>query len=242
MSLKFMTFPGGVNQQLKSIVGTRAMTAERNSGSSGTGSGAPATDTYQVERGVSYIVTTGHPMGGSGNGFKMRFDTKIAKHYWMTSIFGAEKHDNPSTHQYSPLYDANFKGITFKWKKVDNGSSSGQRFRIKKIGVVYRSGSTSTSLKDLPTDSSNLFKHASVGTTTGTSTLELSSGLSHPIGFYFQLETEGSGGAIGTSGSSIEIYDLKFIGTNTSREAILSPRAAYSSMSPPAKREIWTST
>jgi len=234
---KLYTFPNGLNDNRTSLFNTNSSTLERNSGSSGTGDGAPAPDTYQVEKGGDYIRTYGNPL--TSDGMYMEFKQTIGLHYWMCSIFGAHKQQDPTDFNYSPLYDNIFKGVRFNWRKYDTGSSK-HRYRLYKMGVVYRSSNSGTTLKDFGRDGSqNLFNFGTTGHSDGTCELTLSSGLSHVIGFYFQLETQG-GGVGSTGGSWIKISDLQYIGTNNNREAILSPRTKYSTRTPATPRPIWT--
>jgi len=234
---KLYTFPNGLNDNRTSLFNTNSSTLSTNS-SGGTSKDTPGTDAYQVEKGGDYIRTYGNPL--TSDGMYMEFKQTIGNHYWMTSIFGAHKQQDPTNFNYSPLYDDIFKGVRFNWRKYDNGSSSKHKYRLHKMGVVYRSSNTGTSLKDFGRDGSqNLFNFGTTGHTNGGCELKLSSGLSHVIGFYFQLETEGKGSG-STGGSWIHISDLQYIGTNTSREAILSPRTKYSTRTPATPRPIWT--
>ena len=236
---KLYTFPNGLNDNRTSLFNTNSSTLNTNS-SGGTSKNSPGTNAYQVEKGDTYITTYGNPLSSSG--MYMEYKQSIGNHYWMTSIFGAHKQRNPADFNYSPLYDNIFKGVRFNWSKRDNGNSGStkDRFRLYKMGVVYRNSNTGTALKDFSRDGSkNLFNFGTTGTTSGSCELILSSGLSHVIGFYFQLETEG-GGATTASGSWIKINDLQYIGTNNNREAILSPRTKYSTRTPATPRPIWT--
>ena len=219
-------------------------TASKNSGG-GTGSSKPDGNKYQVEQGSSYIETTGQIASASeSGGMKMKFKQSIGNHYWMTAYCGYNPKNSDSIRSisYSPLYDGIAKSFSFKYKKYDKASGNKHRFRVYKIGVVYRTADTSYTIKDhinLNGSWYNLMNFVEGGTYTGTVTVDIDQ-RAQPMGIYFQLETQGNGTGT-TSSSYITVYDIQWQSTQ-SKEAIMMPYETHWYFNPPTpERPIWTS-
>ena len=247
--MKLLTFPEVLFDTQNWLFDMNARTAEKNKSGS-TSSSTPDIDYFQVERGSSYITTSGVLVSKSeSNAFQMKYAQSISNHYWMTSYCGWLPHNSANADQikHSPLWDGICNSLTFSWKKYDDAVKDGRtnnRYRLNKLGMAFRRDDGSGYLKDLNVTSggSNLFSFnsnssASSGITTGTCTVAVPLS-KRPFGMYFQLETEGSGARY-PSGSYIKIWNLHFR-SNKSDEAILSPYQAYSSASAPFPRTLWT--
>ena len=244
--MKLITFPEVLYDTQNWLFDMTGHTAEKNS-DGGTGSGTPSTNKFQVERGSSYITTTGIPISKSeSSGLRMIFAQSISNHYWMTSYCGWLSHNSANANQvkHSPLYDGICNSLTFNYKKYDDAVNSGRtnnRFRMMKMGMSFRDSSGSGYTRDLTPTSGQYWNLMNFGTstatTTGTVTMSVPTN-ARPFGFYFQLETEGNGARY-PSGSYIRIWNLKF-GSTKNDEAILSPYEAQSSASAPYPRKLWT--
>jgi len=240
-----ITFPTVLNSERKWLFDYAAKTAEKNPSNS-TSSSGPTANNWAVEKGGSYISSSGN--WGSkleNDAWKMQFNTKIGNHYWYTSYCGYLKHNSGGVGsiKYSPLYDGIAHKITFNWKKYDHALAENKtkhRFKVNKFGIVHRNGDSAVT-KDVKSISgyTNLTKYAaSYTTSSGTGTLTFNTDQIQPIGFYVVLETEG-GGTGGASGSWVKLWNVNWQSTE-SKDAIMSPYGTYSSFSAPSKREIWT--
>ena len=246
---RMITFPGVLYSSGNWLFDMNGYTAEKNS-DNGTGTSAPATNKFQVERGSNHIVTSGRPHVRNESGcLEMKYNQSISSHYYMTSYCGWARHNSANANEikHSPLYDPICNQLSFNWKKYDDAVKKGytnNRYRIVKIGMAFRDDSGSGYLRDLsPTGGSysNLFSFntnnsASNGVTSGTCTMSVPAN-KRPFGMYFQLETEGSGPRH-PDGSYIRIWNLRFY-SSKSDEALMVPYDTYSSPSPPDERPIW---
>lgn len=242
---RMITFPEVLDSSGNWLFQMDGYTAEKNS-SGGTGSGAPSSNSFQVEKGSSYITTSGRPVSkNESSALQMRYAQSISNHYYMTAYCGWAPYNsaNASDIRHSPLYDGICNKLSFSWKKYDDAANSGHsnnRYRLRKVGMAFRNDSGSGYLKDLSVsggNSGNLFNFNAPGTSSGTCEMTVPAN-ARPFGMYFQLETEGSGARY-PSGSYIKIWNLKFH-SSKSDEALMMPYDSYSSASPPANRPIWT--
>lgn len=240
---KLITFPRTLTDTRNWLFNYEGHTAEKNSADS-TGSDAPGENNFQVQRGSTFITTTGNMIShNEAGGLKMAFARPIGDHFYMTSYCGYCPKNSPSLRNmnYSPIYDGIVKGFSFKYKKFDNAptSSNKHRFRINKIGVAYRTADTQYRLRDVVSYGTNydLMNFVSPGTYTGTVTCQIDR-TAQPVGLYFQLETQG-GGTLTTDGSFITLWDIKWESTET-KEALMSPFTTYYNHTPATPRPIWT--
>ena len=197
---------------------------------------------YWCEEDVSYIKSYGS-MFDDTYPLTFEYDTKIGNHYWYTAIYGTDVKNTPP--DYCPIYPP-VESITFDYIKTENTGTSGRHaFRVYKIGAVERTSNSSLSIRDLSTISSTgqskLFSFTSAGTFKGSYTMGISgSTINHPVGFYFQLETEGNHTG-GVNGNKIEIYNLTFkFKNNNDKYYILPKMKTYSTKNPPDKYYIQT--
>ena len=85
---RMITFPEVLDSSGNWLFQMDGYTAEKNS-SGGTGSGAPSGNAFQVEKGSSYITTSGRPVSKSeSSALQMRYAQSISNHYYMTAYCG----------------------------------------------------------------------------------------------------------------------------------------------------------
>ena len=237
---EMITFPRMGKDRNHSLTATSKKQLAVNS-SGGSKDENPPKNGYSVEdRAKTYLTVTGNPHTTSG--FKSAFNTGISNAYWMTTNYGADPRSNPKNSAYSPLFDAIFKGVTFDYEKRDSSTNTKNRFKMWKMGVVYRASDSSMGLCDLTTDGGNLFQFTGSSDQTFKGSCDLdcieNRTLSHVMGFYFQFRTEGGGKY--PSSSYVTIKNMRFKSTK-SNEAILMPRSTFNSKNVPSgARAIWT--
>lgn len=200
----------------------------------------PPRDTYWCEKGSSYIASAGNPFHGSNtypNGaLDIGFAQKIGNHYYMTTLIGVPAYGPTNgwgSHEYCPIFEEYVRGISFQWQKVCNGSGGKHRFRLIKVGGVFRTGNNKADVKLLDfskVGTPELFKF-SAGTFSGKINLSIRNSIraSQLVGLYFQVETEGQ--STGTvSGSHIRIWDMDI--DTGAFPTILPKKAVYADMKP----------
>ena len=241
-----ITFPTVLNSERKWLFDYTAKTAEKNS-DGGTSSSNPGSNYWQVEKGSSYMSSSGDWSSKVEDGsWKMEFAQSIGNSYYYTSYCGYLRHNSggPGGTNYSPLYDSIATGLTFNWKKYDSAVASGKskhRFRVSKFGLMHRTSSSSAQPRDtlMTTGCTNLLNFGvSSSVSSGTGELTFATSETQPIGFFIQLQTEG-GGTGSTSGSWIKIWNVNWKSSKT-KEAIMEPYTTYGWTTGPSKRKIWT--
>jgi len=200
---------------------------------------------WWCEKDRDYILTYGNIFDDTYP-LTFEFNTNIGNHYYYTASYGVDMRTTPSD-RYCPIYPP-IESITFNYKKRENTGRSGcHAFRVYKVGVVERTSNSGVTIKDLSkfssTGSNNLFSFTGPGTYEGTYTMGLSGlDINHPVGFCFQLETQGKNSG-SVTGSKIEIWNLTFkFRNNNGKYYILPKMDNYSSKNPPSKYYIETSS
>jgi len=252
---KIITFPTVLTSTGNWLLDMNAYKCQKGSNNNTNSSSTPPTDGFTAENGNQLLFRSGGKPIASGQSGSMEcyFNGGVSNQWSETFAIGYVPYTGAGIQQtkYSPLYDSILASAEFDYFIHDDAVRRGKtnnRFRMYKVGFVYRTGDGTHLLKDgtlsrvSGSDINALTRYTSTGfnsngDASGRARVTPNARYQQPVGMYFQYQTEG--GPLNPDSGKIQIWNLKFQSTQ-SKEAIMHPFQTYPSFAPASKRAIWT--
>jgi hypothetical protein len=253
---KLITFPKVLNETGNWLLDMNAYKCTKGSNGSNSAASSPPGDGFTAESGNQLLFRSGGKpiMSNKNQGMACYFNGGVSGQWSETFAIGYVPHTGAGIQQtkYSPLYDSILASCEFDWYIRDDAVRRGKtnnRFRMQKVGFVYRTGNGTYRLKDgsysrvsgSNVDALRYYTSTGFDTSTGEASgrarVTPNTKYAHPVGMYFQFQTEG--GPLNPSDGLIEIWNLTFQ-SSSSVEALMSPYQTYQNFAPPNERPLWT--
>ena len=253
--VKLITFPKVLTDTQNWLLDMNAYKCVKSSNGTTSSTSTPPTDGFTAESGNQLLFrSNGKPiMSSQSQGMQCYFNGGVSGQWSETFAIGYVPYTGAGIQQtkYSPLYDSILASCEFDWFIHDDAVRRGKtnnRFRMQKVGFVYRTGNGTYRLKDgsysrVSGDNVDALRYYtstgfnSNGDASGRARVTPNTKYAHPIGMYFQFQTEG--GPLNPDSGKIQIWNLKFQ-SSSSVEALMSPFQVYPNYLPEDPRPLWT--
>ena len=252
---KLITFPKVLTETGNWLLDMNAYKCQKGSNNNTNSSSTPPVDGFTAENGNQLLFRSGGKpiMSSQSQGMECYFNGGVSGQWSETFAIGYIPYTGAGIQQtkYSPLYDSILASCEFDWFIHDDAVRRGKtnnRFRMQKVGFVYRTGNSTYRLKDgsysrVSGDNVDALRYYtstgfnSNGDASGRARVTPNTKYAHPIGMYFQFQTEG--GPLNPDSGKIQIWNLKFQ-SSSSVEALMSPFQVYPNYLPEDPRPLWT--